>query len=693
MSSSANKRKILKKYDTKFKRLHLQPYPNIDNAGPSENNNKLFSTNFVSCSDSTSDSDTDDSIGDTFLDVSQENVFDASDLEQISEIETSNTGPQPQFEPQFLQNSSNNEASENSFPNELAQWSLEFNIPHNALSSLLNVLLKHGIKVPKDPRTLLKTPRSTGTMDLKAVHPGSYIHFGLKKSILKLIEPLENNNSIVDNMLYIQVNIDGLPISKSSGNQLWPVMISTFYNKNIEIVGIYQGNEKPKDSNVFLKDFVDEALLILSHGINYLNKTLNIKLVFICDVPAKSFIKCTKGHSGYMSCSKCNTEGIFKNNRICFPQISNFNLRTDASFRTKEQESHHNETSILEKLPGLNMIDDFPLDYMHLVCLGVVKKLIVNLWISGKPPYKWSSRNLEIMSSMHQDLQKQIPQEFSRRPRSFIESKRWKATEYRMFLYYTGPVVLKNNVSEEVYANFLCLHVAMTLLSKCQDIHYADELLVYFVKTFIILYGAENVSHNIHNLLHITADSKKFCNIENFSAFKFENNMMFLKKLLRKGNQPLQQIANRLEERDKLFKAQSKSETFPQLKFQHFQGPLLHFQKAFRQYKHIILSNFCLSLDETDNCCFLADDSVVIIRNIVSSDQDIKIIGQKFLTLENFFTSPCNSSELNIFLASNFSSSLQLWDISDVKSKCVKMKYNSKYVIYPLLHTQSEKNE
>lgn len=529
MSSLGGKHALLNKHYKRFKRS-TTICPDSESsvpssiAGPSNSN----SLEAEACQSSRSSEESDFEPQEFNLDLGNDQLSNLySELRESSYPRESHGARDPQ-------NSRNvflSDTSPHTFSNGLANWAVKFNIAHNALGELLNLLIRHDIQVPQDPRTLLKTPRNTGT-SLKIINPGSYIHFGFQKALQKLVNQMEQKNIVCEsNNLMVCVNIDGLPVSKSSGSQLWPIMINLFNNKSyIEIVGIYHGNEKPKSSNNYLEEFVTEATAIIPHGIFYFNRHYNIKLVFVCDVPAKSFIKCTRGHSGYMSCSKCNTEGIFRNNRICFPQITNFQLRTDLNFRTKEQESHHTNTSILENLPGLNMIDDFPLDYMHLVCLGVVKKLIVNLWISGHPPYKWSSRQLENISSLHTSLQKCTPLEFSRKPRSLSEAKRWKATEFRMFLFYTGPVVLKNNVSEEVYLNFICLHVALNLLSKCLDVDYARELLSYFVKTFIVLYGSENVSHNIHNLLHLADDVTRFGSIENFSAFPFENNMLFLKK-------------------------------------------------------------------------------------------------------------------------------------------------------------------
>lgn len=372
-------------------------------------------------------------------------------------------------------------SSETSLPEQLSSWAINHNISHVAVSQLLGILRGQNLNVPKDARTLLKTPRKTG-YDLKIVEPGVYYHFGFLSSLHILIDKLQENLKTCT--LKVCINIDGLPLAKSSGSCLWPIMLNLSTNKNvIEIVGIYHGDEKPNNCNEFVSRFTDEAVSVINNGFVYNGKQYNVEIVaFICDVPAKSFIKYIQGHSGYMSCTKCDTIGDYKSGRVCFPDSDTcFQLRTDCSFRNKTQEEHHSGTSILEHLPGVNMIDSFPLDYMHLACLGVMKKLIVNLWLSGKPPYRFSVFQVNQISSQYLEFKNQVPEEFCRKPRSLLEAKRWKATEFRLFLFYTGPVVLIRNVNENIYQNFLCLHVAITLLSLNKNIDYANDLLKYFV--------------------------------------------------------------------------------------------------------------------------------------------------------------------------------------------------------------------
>ena len=75
-----------------------------------------------------------------------------------------------------------------------------------------------------------------------------------------------------------------------------------------------------------------------------------------------------------------------------------------------------------------------------------------------------------------------------------------------------------------------------------------EELLIYFVKWFSELYGAKNISHNVHGLIHLADDAKVFGSLDNFSAFKFENYMKTLKTFVGKCNMPLQQIYKQIDD-------------------------------------------------------------------------------------------------------------------------------------------------
>lgn len=138
-------------------------------------------------------------------------------------------------------------------------------------------------------------------------------------------------------------------------------------------IGIYYGKEKPLDSNSFLKYFVEEAHDLINNGIEIDNKIFKVEIhALCCDAPAKSFLLKTKGHSGFFSCSRCEHEGVHLLNRICFPYTSADRRppkRTHQNYITQSQEEHHiGNISVLSTLKNFDCVNDFSLDYRHLVC-------------------------------------------------------------------------------------------------------------------------------------------------------------------------------------------------------------------------------------------------------------------------------------------------------------------------------------
>lgn len=268
----------------------------------------------------------------------------------------------------------------------LAEWSINFNVPHSTLNGLLPIFkdIPGLTQMPIDARTILNSNSEKSAVQLITVKPGYYYHFGLGLAIKKHFII----NSIINiDIIQVVIGIDGLPLSKSSSSQFWPILgyIRPFKD-SVFLIGLYWGHEKPQDSNEFLNEFVMETKNVLLNGISIDNKIKQIKIDGFClDTPAKTYILKTKGHAGFDSCSRCLEEGEYLKNRTCFPYSSNLVKRTHNDYVTKKYEEHHvgHTVSILSELP-INIIDSFGLDYMHLTCLGLMRKLL-NLWINNGP--------------------------------------------------------------------------------------------------------------------------------------------------------------------------------------------------------------------------------------------------------------------------------------------------------------------
>lgn len=141
---------------------------------------------------------------------------------------------------------------------------------------------------------------------------GLFHYFRIAETLNSLCITL-NINVTSSTEFFLVINIDGLPLSKSSASPFWPILcsvklIETLKNK-VFLVALYHRNQKP-NPNDFLLDFVNECAKLTTNGI--LIKTVVCKLkieMLICDTTAKSFVLSLKSHSGYFSCTKCNQEG------------------------------------------------------------------------------------------------------------------------------------------------------------------------------------------------------------------------------------------------------------------------------------------------------------------------------------------------------------------------------------------------
>src|ERR1700704_3392313 len=100
------------------------------------------------------------------------------------------------------------------------------------------------------------------------------------------------------------------------------------------------------------------------------------------------------------------------------------------------------------------MVRDVPLEYLHLILYGAMKRLLT-LWVDGTNHFKFSEADIQEISFKHIKAGDTKPSEINKPNRSLKCLSFWKATELRTFLLKTGPVVLRGHLSAELYNHFL----------------------------------------------------------------------------------------------------------------------------------------------------------------------------------------------------------------------------------------------
>lgn len=184
------------------------------------------------------------------------------------------------------------------------------------------------LQVPKDSRTLMHT-------DTTPIGDATFHHIphGLDEGIE---QHLRSGILFDDNIIKLELNIDGIPIFKSPVTGFWPVLCRVIGVKERFpfLVSSFCGPGKPEDVHRFLQPVIDDILRLEREGFLFNGRRFEVRLErAVCDTPARSFCKVTIGHNGYGACERCSQKGRYVRGRTTFPKMTGLTLRDNASFR------------------------------------------------------------------------------------------------------------------------------------------------------------------------------------------------------------------------------------------------------------------------------------------------------------------------------------------------------------------------
>lgn len=303
----------------------------------------------------------------------------------------------------------------------------------------------------------------------------------------------------------------------------------------------------------YLSKFIEEMNRLQETGITISNRLFNISIkAFICDRPARSLLKSMKNHGDYFACERRDKK------RTVYPLSNDSEPRTNESFRNQSNPEHHIEKSPLLLIePEVDLVRQFVFDPMHLLFLGVMRKLL-DCWVDGsvKRHLKMSNNDKIRLSCLL--IKIKVPSEFQRSTRSLTDFHKFKAIEFQFLLLYGGPVVFKKILPTTIYKHFLLLHVACRILFSnditVKKVKHAKFFLKNFVSIAPLLYSLQFIVGNIHSLYYLADDVELMqCCLSLVSSYSFENLLGKIKRLLRTGNNPLVQLCRQFNEMDSNF--------------------------------------------------------------------------------------------------------------------------------------------
>ncbi|KAG4070613.1 hypothetical protein HA402_013533 [Bradysia odoriphaga] len=567
----------------------------------------------------------------------------------------------------------------------LRNWVLQENINHQPMNLLLRFLKRTWPGLCIDVRTLMKTPT---TREVIPLHPGKYVYLGMESSVDLLLSTIDV--ALLPNRLMLTFMIDGVPLAKSSNNGFWLILGRIenipILRKHIFVVDVYYGDKKPRSFNDFLEPFVREFIR-LQYTYEHRGQVISLRIhSIVCDGPAKADVKYIKHPTGFYACDKCQVKGVKVNNRMCFANMNEC-LRDNRSFRDAINEEHHKGEPIIEDINELDMVDDFPLDPLHVIYLGVVKRML-RIWLFGDEDSALDDASIKEISDSLKLIGMSQPKEFQRKCRELSNIGYFKGHEFRTFLLYSAPVVLRNILPYDKYNHFLLLHTAITILNRiemCQKYNRLAEILLRdFVEGVAEHYGVWNVVLCVHSLIHIPKDVQKYGNLNEYGAFPFESHMYQIKRQIKKHNTQQSELCNRIEEKKLAnFVKVPKVIVFPLLK-----KPKM-IDRRTKVFCEIVTESFTLKNSEGNNWFMTKQLEIVRFEYLQSINEIWCVYGFERRIKSDFYTIPIQSSKLNIFKVFNKREEIgKMYSINEIAAKLFCISFEENYdVFFPLNHS------
>ena len=187
--------------------------------------------------------------------------------------------------------------------------------------------------------------------------------------------------------------------------------------------------------------------------------------------------------------------------------------------------------SPLTQIPNFNTVMDTPAEYLHSVCLGVTKRLVILTFNVGEKRTRVTKRKLSnpsIFNAMLREIK--LFKEFSRRSRE-LDPSVMKGQEYRNIAIFFFIIVIKcipvNNGKEKklwlLYGYMIRSCILPEKEFKNIDLENIESACARFYKLYEELFGLDNCSYNTHVVIAHLLEIRHHGPLTFTSAFSFES--------------------------------------------------------------------------------------------------------------------------------------------------------------------------
>lgn len=362
--------------------------------------------------------------------------------------------------------------------------------------------------------------------------------------------------------IVLVLDTDGVSVSKSSKQEVWtlltficevPPSLRACY---MIVSGVYVGKKHPR-MNTFMKPFAHSMKTIYdSGGVQWTHPDSEevfcsqVVCPTLCaDAPAKALVLNVRLFSHRYGCNICEQKSrkvaltaqqIALNHnlpprkrkkplrRFIFQEPSP--LRTGPRMHLQGIMAEERQKS-RKGVVGQTVACDMPFfdravcicaEYLHVVCLGVVKYFL-NLMFFVRGPWYIGDKMPEIDEFL---TSIKVPDFIKRLPRGMSDLKFLIGSELRALLLFYSLPAFEEHLPSVYFQHWMLLVGGIFILLQEsiseEDLKAAEIMLRLFVREIHDLYGDKYYTYNVHNLLHLPLLVRRWGNLQVTSAFDFE---------------------------------------------------------------------------------------------------------------------------------------------------------------------------
>ena len=358
----------------------------------------------------------------------------------------------------------------------------------------------------------------------KIVRPIKKGYIDNKEQLRNFIQDLNDNSIIIDTVI-----ADNLKRSNMKGSLCHSALFPCeyCYAKGVKYSEKKSKVEKQEESHKTLKEKIKRIENLKERGNK---KTLKILKDVLFDLEKDNNRQKSKTMTVWPS-STANKELRTKENILeIVSLIENQEDDDENDPLSKDDLKGVASHSVLLDLPYFDFVNNVPTEYMHLGCLGVVKRLTELTFNMGLNRKRITNRKLSSTKQFNYLMSlTKVVFEFSRRSRD-LDFSLYKAEEYRNLILFFFPHVLsclENSDKEYDLWLYLAFMIRSCVIPDSEyfniNVNQISHACHRFYKIYEKIFGPVNCSYSIHVLCCHLPQIRQLGPLTETSAFKFES--------------------------------------------------------------------------------------------------------------------------------------------------------------------------